>query len=298
MAIARSLQTGNVQSSSIAELWQYDTDSKSLLFDIGNVRNLTDVLRTGSALIDSGKVRPTPLPGKYNTKVARYAEMCNVVFESGMKRRKVAKKLGMKVDANFETPNMMLMYDVQSETTMKERPKKAVICFRGTNITDLADLQTDFAIWRGTEAESGAFANALLATRMAISKYGKNVTVTGFSLGGRIGLYVATKLDLTAHLFNPGISFRPLLSKIIRYMKGLSTEKIKQSLASLGETLLVERHRKKRTKINIYIVRGDVISNYLLLSEDQGHNIYLFKMQSGSDRNPHLLGNFLLHELI
>lgn len=99
--------------------------------------------------------------------------------------------------------------------------KRAVVSFRGTKLTNVGDLATDYAIVRGVEGHTARFKNSLKATEKAAKKYGKdNLTLTGHSLGGSQAIAVGQKLGVTTHAFNPGVGpltgLRQMVGKLFR----------------------------------------------------------------------------------
>jgi len=109
---------------------------------------------------------------------------------------------GYDIDPQFSNQNRTLYVS-------KTDPTKAVYSFRGTDLATRSnkwkDIGTDALLALGLKDVSSRFQNALEATKQAQSKY-KDLTLTGTSLGGSQGLYVAQKTGLPARIFNPGIS--------------------------------------------------------------------------------------------
>lgn len=95
----------------------------------------------------------------------------------------------------------------QPNSTTFVKDGKAVISYRGTDPTDMADLMADAAIAMGWNHMSGRFWEADRVYQAAVKKYGaENVEVTGHSLGGAEALYVARKYGAGGTVFNPGES--------------------------------------------------------------------------------------------
>jgi hypothetical protein len=97
------------------------------------------------------------------------------------------------------------------DRTVYSREGKAVVAFRGTNLSGTTDrwrdLGADALIALGLQDLSHRFRDAKKTTKYAMDKYGDdNVTLVGHSLGGSQALHVHTKLGIDTHAFNPGIS--------------------------------------------------------------------------------------------
>lgn len=109
---------------------------------------------------------------------------------------------GWNIDPEFSNQNRTMYVS-------KTDPQKAVYSFRGTDIATKSnkwkDLGTDALLALGLKDVSSRFQNALQATQGAQKKY-KDLTLTGTSLGGSQGMYVAQKTGLPARVFNPGVS--------------------------------------------------------------------------------------------
>ena len=103
--------------------------------------------------------------------------------------------------------------------------KKAVVSFRGTNVTNIGDLAADVAIAKGQQNHAIRFKNSKKLTEKAIQKYGKeNVSLTGHSLGGSQAIMVAQQLGLTAHAYNPGVGPKTALTQAISKLFSKNTK--------------------------------------------------------------------------
>lgn len=88
---------------------------------------------------------------------------------------------------------------------------KAVIAYAGTRLYSkkdaLRDVSVDAAIALGLGHLTAQFRDGGKLADRAVEKYGKeNVSLTGHSKGGSIGLYVHSKTGLDTHVFNPGVA--------------------------------------------------------------------------------------------
>jgi hypothetical protein len=82
------------------------------------------------------------------------------------------------------------------------------VAYRGTELTELKDVQTDAAIKFDGSAFQGQLKDAQRLTDQAVSTYGKhNVSITGHSLGGAIAQVESARVGLSAEAYNaPGMS--------------------------------------------------------------------------------------------
>ena len=95
--------------------------------------------------------------------------------------------------------------------TSFEKDGKLVVAFRGTDLNNKSrrksDLKADANIGLTTEQHTERFKSADSTTRIANNIYGKeNVTLTGHSLGGSLGISASKKYKNKAVVFNPGHS--------------------------------------------------------------------------------------------
>lgn len=81
---------------------------------------------------------------------------------------------------------------------------KTVISYRGTDPTDLEDLHNDSHIIKGTQASTDRFKRSEKLYDNVSSKYGKNITSVGHSLGGNISEHIARTKGGKAETFNTG----------------------------------------------------------------------------------------------
>lgn len=81
------------------------------------------------------------------------------------------------------------------------------VVYRGTELGELKDLQTDASIKFGGSAFQGQLKDAQRLTDQAVSTYGKsNVSITGHSLGGAIAQVESARVGLPAEAYNaPGM---------------------------------------------------------------------------------------------
>jgi hypothetical protein len=154
--------------------------------------------------------QPTPDPGAYSMD---HAWMSKAAYGDGealgyLQEQGYAKddSLALSGLGHFLMDGPSALWSQPNSTTFV-KDGKAVISYRGTNITDMADLAADAAIAIGWNHMSGRFWEADRTYQAAVKKYGAdNVEVTGHSLGGAEALYVARKYGAGGTVFNPGES--------------------------------------------------------------------------------------------
>lgn len=178
---------------------------------------------------------------------------------------------GYNIDPQFSNQNRTLY--VNKDTG------KAVYSFRGTDLATRSnkwkDLGTDALLALGLKDLSSRFQNAEQATKDAIQKYGKdNITLTGTSLGGSQGIYVAQKTGLPARVFNAGVS--PL---DVKRTKG----------AIMADTVANLLRPKTKSNVIAYTSIGDPISSLTPFLE----GVKTIPIVPKNKRNPHSLKNFL-----
>ena len=170
--------------------------------------------------------------------------------------------------------------NVNRTTYVDDDTGKAIIAFRGTDLVNKSnkwkDLGTDALVALGMQELGSRFQNAEKATQAVVDKYGKDkVTLTGHSLGGSQGLYVAQKTGLPAQVFNPGVS--PLTIK-------------RSGKQILADTVASFFKPKVKSNIVSYTTGIDPISGLSLFLEGQKNVVV--PMKKGV-KSPHALQNFL-----
>ena len=232
-------------------------------------QNMQQVMRTLNT--------PNYIRGRKTPVVQKYAQISNAVYFDHKTRRELVQDIGYSVDGELETSTMMVVFDKIS--------KKAILAFRGTKLPDIRDVQLDIALILNKQLTSDRFRSALVYANAAIVKYGKrNLSVCGHSIGATIGIHVAQELGLSAHVYNPGYSpFGDLKAwfDLIRNRKCETHSPQNKNVAKAA---------RKRNHINIYIVKGDYISNLILSKDDSSHRIHVF--ERSDQMHPHYLGNF------
>jgi hypothetical protein len=111
--------------------------------------------------------------------------------------------------------------------TSFEKDGKLVVAFRGTDLNNKtrrkSDLKTDANIGLTTEEHTSRFKSADSTTRTANNLYGReNVTLTGHSLGGSLGISASKKHKNNAVVFNPGHSPLDVSTPLSRKQKQIT----------------------------------------------------------------------------
>lgn len=127
----------------------------------------------------------------------QYARLSDLAYRPLAEQQAEAGRLGYSVDAGLSNDNRTVFYHPES--------RKAVVAFRGTEISNPADLASDAMVAAGLQGFSPRFRTSTKVTRRAMRKYGAdNVVATGHSLGGSQALHVNRRLGVESHSFNPG----------------------------------------------------------------------------------------------
>ena len=146
---------------------------------------------------------------------------------------------------------------------VNKQSKHVVLSVRGTDIFEsLKDVYYDFKIVFGSELETKYYKEAYNLLKKIIKKYKDyKITLTGYSLGGRIVINLLDS-NLGNHI-NKVYSFNPATFK----------EQIYQSnLCFIDDKELMKC--KNREKLNIYLVNGDIISNFSMGEKANKHVVF------------------------
>jgi len=155
-------------------------------------------------------------------------------------------------------------------TFFNRKTNKAVIAYRGTDLSNIKDLFTDAAIFFGVERMTPRFADALDTAKAAQKQFGKrNVEVTGHSLGGSQALYVTSKTGIPSYAYNPGKTFErfDLLSRYddVRDFFCPKCDKMNPSNTTIYTTGL--------DPISLNSMRADADVNYIVPRQLDVHGI-------------------------
>jgi hypothetical protein len=105
---------------------------------------------------------------------------------------------GWKINEELSNDKGLVVYN--------EETGKAKVAFRGTDKTNIGDIEADARIYVGSEQNHEHFTTAKTQMREAIEKYGlENVSTTGYSLGGNKSWNMGNDFGVPSTGFNPFI---------------------------------------------------------------------------------------------
>ena len=247
-----------------------------------NSRHAADRLVTTLNQVLTSAGRHRKFSAKLGIVVKKYAEICDAVYYKEPRRSAIAKKYGLEIDGEFSTERSFLLTNKNSAGKVTE----VILCFRGTKVTSIQDLQTDIAIIRGREVDSQLFKTTLLMGRAAVQKYGKqHLVLTGHSLAATAAMYVSKELGVPAKVFNPGSSGLHLVNKVWKNVTFDEEARPTESDA------LNKRASHDKSLVSVYIVRGDFLSNFLLYNDKLTHKVYVLDSVKGT--GAHSMDNFI-----
>jgi len=145
---------------------------------------------------------PPAVEGQQDATTGEYAQLSDIAYEpDARKKRKRAQALGYAIDDKLSGDYATVYY---SESPFAQNKKRAVVAYRGTKLHRPDDLVADAAIALDLEKHTGRFKYATEIAEIAATRYGKNLAVTGHSLGGTMAAHVNEQLGYDAYAYNPG----------------------------------------------------------------------------------------------
>lgn len=149
---------------------------------------------------------------RYTPKITPITRKLYAVFSKGAYKKLYSERQQVLADSNIEGWRFIPQFSNNEMATYYSRSKKMfVLAFRGTEVTNFKDLLNDVAIVFGKSkylprVREGIHMARLILRYIRTRYKDHTLEITGHSLGGKIGLNVATALELTAYLYNIGSS--------------------------------------------------------------------------------------------
>jgi hypothetical protein len=153
---------------------------------------------------------------------------------------------------------------------VNETDKEVITAFRGTQVDDLKDIQSDIAIVAHQRHAGVRFKDAEKDFSSILSEYPAEEydhILTGHSLGGSISTHIEQEFDEVSevHNFNPGVGAAPL-----------------NPFAAVFQ--------KKKPHVHDYIIKGDPISVFGTMMSPHDVEVYDANPDKG---HPHTIKQFL-----
>lgn len=168
---------------------------------------------------------------------------------------------------------------------------KAVVSFRGTDVTNTSDLFADAAIFFGVQDHTSRFKRAVKVTDAAVAKYGKgNVDVTGHSLGGSQALYATKVTGVPSYAYNPGRSLDKFGLDAIAPVASAALDLVDKRARKNTKRAGKQKGSVTKKKSNAYVTGLDPISLAMALHPSEA-NVHYVPPNQGLDT--HGIDNFL-----
>jgi len=218
---------------------------------------------------------------------AKLVEVSSKYYRNnGMDSENYVKQVGLdpawKIDEELS--------DAGGVVALNEDTGKVVVAFRGTDKTNLNDLDADARIYMGSEQTHNHFTSSREQLGNAINKYGKaNVETAGYSLGSMKGLSASLAYDV------PHTGFNSFIGKTIVNRPDIFTGtkhtlwRTQDDLPSLQTAYL---QGKSNIDVNVVSTRG---GNMNALNPYQTHKLENFLSNDGRAKladNEGLRGKF------
>ena len=210
-----------------------------------------------------------------NDSKKKYAVFAKAVYAlSTGERKKIPGELrqdGWIYMEKFSNGNMA--------TWVNNQEKEFILSFRGTDFSRADDLVNDAAIVFGLSknlprVKEGILNGSAIINAIRRSFPGYTLTITGHSLGGKIGINVAVTLRLNAHLFNIGSSPADKGSDIMY-------------------ALICPIARLKTCRAFASVVHYHVVGDPLSVAAANAVPWHVERQGPITTMNPHAVGNFL-----
>lgn len=130
-----------------------------------------------------------------------YAALTRASGKDKETRDRVAQQYGYVHDPDLSTGDIAVY--------AKPDKSHAVVSLAGTDFTNFKDIKADIGVVAGQVHNTQRYKESEDATRKVLGKYGKNVTLSGYSLGGAVADKLGQQMEMESVVFNPGSN--PLL---------------------------------------------------------------------------------------
>jgi hypothetical protein len=219
------------------------------------------------------------LDGKLSKMSDKYYKMGGVDSENYMEQAGIK---GWKINEELSNDKGLVVYN--------EETGKAKVAFRGTDRSNLGDLEADARIYFGTEGNHEHFITAKKQMREAIEAYGlENVSTTGYSLGGNKSWSMGNDFGVPSTGFNSFIG-KTIVNQPENNRIGIK-HKIIRTQDDMPSIQAGYLEGKNNTEIVVVPTRG---SNLDALNPYKAHSADNFISNEG--RNPN--GNAGINEKI
>lgn len=152
----------------------------------------------------------------------RFAIFSSVAYADPKDRQSVLDKFNkksFKIDSSLSNKNVAVIHNSSTGET--------VFAIRGTNPKNISDLFTDAGIAVGLSGYTPRKKEMADIMNKTIKKYGKSkLTITGHSMGSKIGSHISKEFQLPLIGFNAGSSLPDFFSKSNPLVKHYTTNKI------------------------------------------------------------------------
>lgn len=225
---------------------------------------------------------------KYDT----YAMLSKVAYESDDPMAALEKRAKESDDPAAKRFRVDTdLSDKDHVTFVDSTTGKAVVSFRGTDVTNTSDLFADAAIFFGVQDHTSRFKRAVKVTDAAVAKYGKeNVDVTGHSLGGSQALYATKVTGVPSYAYNPGRSLDKFgldeISPVADAVLDLVDKRARKNAKRAGKL----KGSVTKKKSNAYVTGLDPISLAMALHPNEA-SVHYVPPSQGLDT--HGIDNFL-----
>jgi hypothetical protein len=219
------------------------------------------------------------LDGKLAKMSDKYYKMDGVDSDNYMEQADIK---GWKINEELSNDKGLVVYN--------EETGKAKVAFRGTDRSNMGDIEADARIYFGTEQNHEHFITAKKQMREAIEAYGlENVSTTGYSLGGNKSWSMGNDFGVPSTGFNSFIG-KTIVNQPENNRMGIK-HKIIRTQDDMPSIQAGYLEGKNNTEIVVVPTRG---SNLDALNPYKAHSVDNFISNEG--RNPN--GNAGINEKI